>query len=131
LLSTRNFAYWVKLRQDTPEKYRAEKHRVAQAVIDVLEARVPGLRAAVEVVDVSTPATIIRYTGNWQGSMEGWLLTPKTGIRPLPRTLTGLSKFMMIGQWTMPGGGLPSGPMTARPAIQAICKQDRVPFTPR
>ena len=130
-LATRNFAYWEKLRLDTPEKYRAEKHRVAQAVIGALEKRVPDIRAAIEVVNVSTPATIIRYTGNWQGSMEGWLLTPKTGIRPLPRTLTGLSKFMMIGQWTMPGGGLPSGPMTARPAIQAICKQDRVPFTPR
>jgi phytoene dehydrogenase-like protein len=130
-LPTRNFAYWEALRQDTPEKYRAEKHRLSEAVIDVLEARLPGLRAAIEVVDVSTPSTIIRYTGNWKGSMEGWLLTPKTGIRPLPRTLPGLSKFMMIGQWTMPGGGLPSGPMTARPAIEAICKQDRVPFTPR
>ncbi len=130
-LATRNFAYWENLRQDTPEKYRAEKHRVAQTVIGVLEKRVPGIRAAIEVVDVSTPATVIRYTGNWQGSMEGWLLTPKTGVRPLARTLPGLSKFRMIGQWTMPGGGLPSGPMTARPAIQAICKQDRVPFTPR
>jgi len=28
----------------------------------------------------------------------------------------------------MPGGGLPSGLMTARSAIQAVCKQDRVPF---
>jgi phytoene dehydrogenase-like protein len=130
-LPTRNFAYWDKLRHDAPEKYREEKRRVSSAVIEVLGARVPGLRAAVEVVDVSTPASVIRYTGNWQGSMEGWLLTPKTGIRPLPRTLPGLRNFMMIGQWTMPGGGLPSGPMTARPAIQAICKQDRVPFTPR
>ncbi len=34
----------------------------------------------------------------------------------------------MVGQWVMPGGGLPSGPMTARPAIKAICKQDHVPF---
>jgi len=28
----------------------------------------------------------------------------------------------------MPGGGLPSGPMTARPAVKAICKADHVPF---
>jgi len=36
----------------------------------------------------------------------------------------------MVGQWLMPGGGLPSGLMTARPAIRAICKHDHVPFTP-
>jgi phytoene dehydrogenase-like protein len=130
-LPTRNYIYWEKLCQDDLQKYRAEKHRIAEAVIDLLEKRVHGIRATIEVIDVSTPASIIRYTGNWQGSMEGWLLTPKTGIRPLPRTLPGLRKFLMIGQWTMPGGGLPSGPMTARPAIQAICKQDRTPFMPR
>jgi phytoene dehydrogenase-like protein len=130
-LPTRNFAYWERLRKDHPERYRAEKQRVADSVIDVLEKRVPGLRAAIEVVDVATPASIFRYTGNWKGSMEGWLPTPRTGFKPLPRTLPGLRKFMMVGQWTVPGGGLPSGPMTARPALQAICKQDGVRFAPR
>ncbi len=131
LLPTRNFAYWAQLRQDDAEKYRAEKQRVAESVIDVLERKVPGVRAAIEVVDVATPASIFRYTGNWKGSMEGWLPTPKTGFKPLPRTLPGLRNFIMVGQWTAPGGGLPSGPMTARPAIQTICKQDGVSFTPR
>jgi phytoene dehydrogenase-like protein len=130
-LPTRNFAYWTQLRNDHPEKYRAEKHRVAESVIDVIEKRIPGLRAATEVVDVATPASIVRYTGNWKGSMEGWLPTPKTGFKPMSRTLPGLRKFMMVGQWVAPGGGLPSGLMTARPAIKAICKQDHVPFTPR
>jgi hypothetical protein len=35
---------------------------------------------------------------------------------------------MMVGQWVMPGGGLPSGPMTARPTVKAICRADRVRF---
>ena len=130
-LPTRAFAYWAQLRVDDPERYRDEKHRVAEAVIDVIEKRIPGIRAAIEVVDVSTPASIARYTGNWKGSMEGWLPTPKTGFRPMPRTLPGLSKFMMVGQWVSPGGGLPSGLMTARPAVKAICKEDHVAFTPR
>ena len=96
-LPTRNFAYWAQLRADHPERYRAEKHRVAESVIDVLEKRIPGARAAIEVVDVATPASIFRYTGNWKGSMEGWLPTPRTGFRPLPKTLPGLRKFMMVG----------------------------------
>ncbi len=129
-LATRNYRYWVDLRQNDPDVYSAEKHRVAEAVIDVLERRIPGIRAAVETIDVSTPATVIRYTGNWKGSMEGWFMPPGGSFRPLPNTLPGLQQFMMVGQWISPGGGLPSGPMSARPAIRAICKKDRVPFLP-
>ena len=94
----------------------------------MLEKRIPGLRAAIETVDVSTPASVFRYTGNWQGTMEGWLPEPGSGFRSLPNTLPGLDRFIMVGQWVMPGGGLPCGPMTARPAIKAICKHDHVPF---
>ncbi len=129
-LPTRNFDYWVRLRESDPAGYRAQKHRVAEAVIDILEKRIPGLRGAIEVVDVSTPATIIRYTGNWKGSMEGWFIQPGSSFRPLKNTLPGLSRFLIVGQWVMPGGGLPSGPMTARPAIKAMCRQDGVAFTP-
>jgi phytoene dehydrogenase-like protein len=130
-LPTRNHEYWVNLERSDPAAYRDEKHRVAQAVMTILERKVPGIGQAIEVIDISTPATLIRYTGNWKGSMEGWSLTPGAGFGPFPNTLPGLRKFKMVGQWISPGGGLPSGPMTARPAIKAICKQDRVPFTPR
>ncbi|HWE85174.1 MAG TPA: NAD(P)/FAD-dependent oxidoreductase [Terracidiphilus sp.] len=131
LMSTRNYAYWSELRTRDPRAYHAEKHRIAEAVIEVLDRRVAGLRDAVETVDVSTPASVMRHTGNWKGSMEGWLLEPGQGFRPLPNTLPGLKRFLMVGQWVMPGGGLPSGPMTARPAVKAMCRQDEVPFVLR
>jgi phytoene dehydrogenase-like protein len=130
-LPTRNFEYWTDLeRTDDPAQYEAEKHRVAEAVIDVLESRLPGIRQAIEIINVSTPATVIRYTGNWRGSMEGWLPTPATGFRLLPKDLPGLRRFWMVGQWVMPGGGLPAGLMTARSAIRAVCKEDRRQFLP-
>jgi phytoene dehydrogenase-like protein len=130
-LPTRNFGYWKDLREKDVVTYHAEKHRVAQAVIEVLEKRLPGVQDVIEVCDVSTPATVYRYTGNWQGSMEGWFLTPGISFRQLPNTLPGLGRFVMIGQWVMPGGGLPSGIMTARVALKSICHQDHVPFTPQ
>jgi phytoene dehydrogenase-like protein len=130
LLMTRNYEYWVKLREHDPVLYRAEKQRVAEQVIAVLEKRIPGIRDAIEVVDVSTPATVIRYTGNWKGTMEGWLPVPGAGFRPYPNRLPGLERFFMVGQWVMPGGGLPSGPLTARPAVRAMCREDHVAFTP-
>ena len=129
-LPTRNFEYWLRLSEHDATAYQQEKQRVAQAVIAVLERRIPGIRSAIELTDVSTPATVIRYTGNWKGSMEGWLPTPASGFSPLPNMLPGLSQFMMVGQWVMPGGGLPSGLMTARRAMRSICRHDRVPFNP-
>jgi phytoene dehydrogenase-like protein len=128
ILPTRNFEYWDDLRHNDPAAYHAQKRRIADAVIGVLDKRVPGIRGAIEVVDVSTPATVFRYTGNWKGTMEGWLVEPGASFKPLPNTLPGLKQFMMVGQWVMPGGGLPSGPITARPALKAICRHDHVPF---
>jgi len=120
--------YWDHLRAHDRERYDAEKQRVADAVVATLERRYPGLAAQVEMTDVSTPATLVRYTGNWQGSFEGWLPTPEWLLKTVPRTLPGLDAFWMVGQWVAPGGGLPSGPMSARQVQQLICKRDGVKF---
>jgi phytoene dehydrogenase-like protein len=95
-LPTRNFTFWDDLRRNDPSGYRAEKRRVADAVVAVLDKRIPGVRAAIEVTDVSTPASVIRYTGNWKGSMEGWLIAPGMSFKPLPNTLPGLERFVMV-----------------------------------
>jgi phytoene dehydrogenase-like protein len=129
-LPTYNFAYWVDLQRRDPARYAAEKERIAEAVIAILERRLRGIRASIEAIDVSTPASVIRFTGNWKGSMEGWLLTPGTGFGASRQTLPGLQRFLMVGQWVQQGGGLPGGLMTARSAIQALCRQDGVPFSP-
>ena len=46
-------------------------------MVSLLEQRFPGIAEQVEMVDVATPLTFERYTGNWQGSFEGWLITPQ------------------------------------------------------
>jgi phytoene dehydrogenase-like protein len=81
------------------------------------------------MVDVSTPLTFERFTGNWQGSFEGWLMTPQNAMTQMKKTLPGLANFYMVGQWVMPGGGLPSGVQTARDVLRQICKQDNKRFT--
>jgi phytoene dehydrogenase-like protein len=81
---------------------------------------------------VATPMTYERYTGNWQGSMEGWLITTKTMRmtmgRGMDKTLPGLENFYMTGQWVEPGGGVPGVASSARNVLQMICKRDGKPF---
>jgi phytoene dehydrogenase-like protein len=123
-----DYTYWKNLRQD-PERYREEKERIADQIIPLLDQRYPGLAGQVEMRDVATPVTWERYTGNWQGSMEGWLMTKKT-FPPfrMHKTLPGLKSFYLAGQWVEPGGGVPTAAVSGRNVIQILCKHERRRF---
>ena len=122
-----DYDYWVRLRRDI-SAYKEEKERIAGTVISMLDQRFPGVVKQVEMHDVATPITFNRYTGNWQGSYEGWLITPRNYMANMKKTLPGLDGFYMAGQWVMPGGGLPSGVMSGRHAAQLICHSDSREF---
>jgi hypothetical protein len=125
-----DYGWWAALGWDA-ERYSAEKQRIADAVVQALDERFPGLARGVEVVDVATPLTWVRHTGNWRGAGEGWAhgrrmtLSVVHGAR---RTLPGLASFFMVGQWVWPGGGLNTVAMAGRGLVQTLCKHDRKPF---
>ena len=122
-----DFAYWQELSQDTA-RYKAEKERIAAAVVSALNKRFPGFSKQLEMWDVATPVTFYRYTGNWQGSCEGFLMTPDNMMLQMKKTLPGLDNFYMAGQWVMPGGGLPSGLISGNHVVQVLCKRDKRKF---
>ncbi len=115
-----NYDYWEKLKQ-TPDKYTAEKKRICDEVIDGLNERFPGIAGQVEMRDVATPMTWVRYTGNWRGSYEGWMFGAYDNIS---KTLPGLENFYLAGQWVNAGGGMCTAVMSGNHTIQLICKQD-------
>jgi phytoene dehydrogenase-like protein len=122
------FEFWTTLKKTDPQRYRAEKKRIVQEIIAALEQRFPGLAPAVERSDIATPATFVRYTGNWQGSYEGWLPTPRILGRRIPYTLPRLKNFYMAGHWVVAGGGLPSAALAGRYVAQMVCAQNGKKF---
>ncbi len=122
-----DYDYWEKLYRE-PEKYKAEKERIAADVIDRLDKRFPGLASKVEMHDVATPMTWVRYTGNWRGSYEGWMFNAEAFTSSMRKTLPGLDNFYMAGQWVNPGGGMPTAAMSGSHTIQYICKRDNRKF---
>ncbi len=125
-----DYDYWKKLHENKIE-YDRKKDEVSKTVISLLEQRFPGISSQVEMTDVATPVTFERYTGNWKGSFEGWLMTPENSnviMKPMSQTLPGLNNFYMCGQWVEPGGGLPTGVMSGRRLIKSICKEDHKKF---
>ena len=129
MIESRNLAWWSGLRENDPQRYREEKRKVGELVVEALEQELGGIKSAVEVVDVATPATWHRYTGNWQGSYEGFLPTRKTMMKNLGFTVPGLANFYMHGQWVAVGGGLPPAGMGGRALARLLCKKHGKRFT--
>jgi phytoene dehydrogenase-like protein len=128
-----DYGFWKTALERGRPGYEAEKEQVAGQVIRLLEGWYPGLAQQVEVVDVATPLTYERYTGNWLGSYKGWRMTVETmdmtmSGKGLPRTLPGLDGFYLAGQWVEPGGGVPTGALSARGVIQLLCARDKQKF---
>ena len=123
------YGYWQRIYGR--KLYDTEQLQVADQVIDLIERIYPGIRAQIEVVDVATPLSYERYTGNWQGATCGFLLTKETMrlmLFGVDKKLPGLRNFYMAGQWVEPGGMVPISAMSGRQAIQFICHDDGMAF---
>ncbi len=126
---TKNGEYWINLRESDRERYIAEKKQFTGQMIAAADAKLGGLTSRIEVTDIATPATFRRYTGNWKGSVQGWL--PGENIiaqSPVKTELPGLKDFYFTGHWTIPGGGLPVAIKSARDVAQTICHHKKKPF---
>ena len=124
------YQFWIDLKKNDPRRYRAEKKNVLRKIMAILDKRFPSLARNVERFDVATPATFVRYTGNWRASYEGWLPTPRILGRRIKYTLPGLKNFYMAGHWVIPGGGLPSAALSGREVAQMICAENKKNFVP-
>ncbi len=116
---------WKDLKDD---EYKAEKERIKADAIAILELHYPGILTDIEVVDVATPITNIKYTGVWKGSYEGFMPSPNNISKTLKNTLPGLNNFWLAGQWLFPGGGLPPSVLSGKTAVKHICKKEKKKF---
>ncbi|MGA2623165.1 MAG: NAD(P)/FAD-dependent oxidoreductase [Bacteroidota bacterium] len=118
ILVLQGFDHWKQFEtdyfKDNKDAYRAEKKRMADVLIEKVEKTLlPGLRDAIEVMEIGTPLTNVRYTGNYRGAIYGWDQTvDNSGQRRLPHK-TPVKNLYLAGAWTRPGHGygavIPSG----------------------
>jgi phytoene dehydrogenase-like protein len=129
VMLTTPYQYWQRIYGRAI--YHTEEIQESGILIDQLAQLFPGIKADIEFVDVATPLSYERYTGNWQGSSCGWLLTKRTMplmLTGLRKTLPGLRHFYQIGQWVEPGGSVPVVALSGRNIIQQICHEDNKGF---
>ena len=127
----------IVLRYETPwllwenlegEEYKNEKIQIEKDAIACLELIYPSISEHIEVIDIATPKTDVRYTGVKDGAYEGFMPTKENMMRTLDMQLPKLRNFYMAGQWLFPGGGLPPSAQTGKWTVQLICKKEKQHF---
>jgi phytoene dehydrogenase-like protein len=130
-------SYFSRIYQDKAA-YRAEKNKIAEQVICLLEKQFLDLRQDIEVIDVTTLHTWERFMGGTQGYHNfPQKYKEPTDIRNIldflfglnrMYTLPGLKNFFFTGQWVTSMGALPTNALTGKTVIQKICKQCGIKF---
>jgi prolycopene isomerase len=110
LLTLQGYDHWkpyeADYRQGRKEAYRAERERIANLLIQQAEkALLPGLAKAIEVKEIGTPLTNVRYTANYRGAIYGWDQTLDNSGMRRAGFATPIRDLYLAGAWTRPGGG--------------------------
>ncbi|MCK4796682.1 MAG: NAD(P)/FAD-dependent oxidoreductase [Spirochaetes bacterium] len=122
-----DYSFWKKL-YTNKKKYNEEKNKIAQLLIPILEKYYPEISKQIEMIDIATPVTYKRYTGNHNGTWEGWLIDTKTIDIKMKDYIPKIKNFYMSGHWVEIGGGVPLVALSARNTIQVICKANNKIF---
>jgi phytoene dehydrogenase-like protein len=94
--------------------YRKEKERIAEVLIRRAEkVLLPGLSSAIQVEEIGTPLTNVRYTGHHRGAIYGWDQTVNNSASARVGHGTPVKNLYLAGAWSSPGHGygavIPSG----------------------
>ncbi|MEU2714008.1 NAD(P)/FAD-dependent oxidoreductase [Streptomyces sp. NPDC007205] len=100
------------LPQDGSRTGRAGFERHAEAMIEVAERAVPGLRDRILWKEVCTPAAVEEATGAAGGAVPAPALAAGAGRLLHPGNSTRLAGLFTAGGWSHPGGGLPHAGMS-------------------
>ncbi|MDA8218498.1 MAG: hypothetical protein M0Z94_12865 [Dehalococcoidales bacterium] len=124
-----DWSYWEPFASDR-EAYVAEKDKIAAIYREQIDRLHPGFTEKVEVADVATPLTFVRYTGNWKGTFMTWILSGDfQRAHPfIPKTVPGLAGFYLASMWTNPPGGIPGAASAGREVVQLLCHEDGKSF---
>ncbi len=118
-----SYELWDKTYRENYGRYLENKKKIADEVITVLDKRW-SIRESIEVIDVSTPATIKRYTENRNGSILGW--TEEIDAKQVAKNLP--ENCYIIGQWSSNGMSMPRAGISGKSVARLIADSEKKEF---
>lgn len=92
----------------TDDEYKQRKQEVSDIFINRIEKIYPGLKDAIEVLELGTPRTMMRYTGHPDGTIYGLAQTvDQSGVNRLSIE-SPISGLYITGAYVYPGAGYSS-----------------------
>jgi prolycopene isomerase len=92
---------------NTPDYWTNSKERFGDSFIERLEKHsIPHLSRHIVSRDAATPATLYRYTLNYQGASYGWAGTPSQFAVPDFKKASFIQGLYLTGHWTTHGIGI-------------------------
>jgi phytoene dehydrogenase-like protein len=88
------------------EDWPAHKAEMEDFIFSNLERLIPGIGDHVAVRSSASAHTSWRFTGNQQGAMLGWEMSPGQLGEGRPALETAVPGLYCVGHWTRPGGGI-------------------------
>ncbi len=103
IMTLDSYSNWKDL---TEEGYNLKKQRVADILISRTERYLPGLSENIELMEIATPRTMLRFSSSSEGAIYGFAQTVgQAGINRLGQE-TRIKGLYLAGAWTRPGGGI-------------------------
>lgn len=119
-------AYYSDFKNLSKEEYLKFKNDFARILIDRVEKGLSeNIRSHIEFMDIATPVTYHRYTGNKEGVMMGARPGKANFKANIAHFKTPLENVFLSGHWAALGGGVPIAVSTAANAALLVLKSDK------
>jgi prolycopene isomerase len=107
------------------EAYKDFKKQYADILLKRVEDTLtPGLRSHIELIDIATPVTHLRYTGNKAGTIMAQRTSKKNMQMKVSGYKTPIDRLIIGGHWAEYGGGVPIAVKAAANATAIILKKE-------
>lgn len=111
------------------EYWRRNKDQIMDSVIAKIEAEaVPGVSRHIRHREAATPATLHRYTLNYQGASYGWAGTPEQTIVPGLRKPSFIKNLYLVGHWTTLAVGISGVAYIGHDTAKTLAKRRKCIF---
>lgn len=105
--------------------YKSFKKEYADILIQRVEDKlIPGLRSHIEVLDIATPITYLRYTGNRNGAIMGFQPSFRNIRNNVAQYSTPVKNLFVGSQWAELGGGVPNAVRAGMNSALLIIKNE-------
>lgn len=118
-------ARFVRLRNEDIAAYKAEKERIAYIIQSALIEKFPEVKDSIKLLDMWTPATYNRYTGEEVGAFMSFLFPRGNFPLAVENRVKDIKNLVLAGQWLQTPGGLPIAADMGKRAAETVIEMER------